>query len=101
MLRYVKFYCDCVRMGSLDGKFLLDQEKWDKLQGLIGKDIYFGEVLGKHSDVRIFLEKDMLNIVTDDQDFLNKAIDLGVDLNSGFNPLNYYGDGLEDTDYNY
>lgn len=42
MLRYVKFYCDCVRMGSLDGKFLLDQEKWDKLQGLIGKDIYFG-----------------------------------------------------------
>jgi hypothetical protein len=95
MLRYMKFYWDCGRMGCLRGKFVVNQDEYDRLMGLVGKQIYFGEVLGKHSEIYGKLKAEDLEMVCDDQAFLKKAQELGVDLDSGFNPLN---DADEDED---
>lgn len=44
----VNYYEDFGRMGSLEGVFLTTQEQLNRIHG---KTIYFGEVLGKHSEV--------------------------------------------------
>ena len=43
-----KFYWDCGRMGELEGLFIAED---DVLKNSIGKNVYFGEVLGKHSEI--------------------------------------------------
>lgn len=45
-----KFDFDCGRMGNIDGLFVADDKK---IKRLIKENpsIYFGEVLGKHSDI--------------------------------------------------
>ena len=63
-----------------------------EIEALIGKRIYFGEVLGKHSEVEVVLEADDITALTDDQDFIEKIgryIGVGTNI-SGFNPLSYY-----------
>jgi hypothetical protein len=79
----------------MSGRFLLDQEDYDRLQAAIGPEVSFGEVLGKHSDVHGTLEEKDLFVITDDQEWLRKALDLGVDLDVGFNPLDYLDDDEE------
>lgn len=80
------FYWDCGRQGELEGRFLATQEEVDNT---IGKEIYFGEVLGKYSEIYGELEKNDVVLITDNQDFLKMAKDLKIDLSSGFNPLSY------------
>lgn len=91
-LRLIRFEFYCGRQGSLNGTFMLDEEGWDKLQNLIeaGDVVYFGEVLGKHSEVFGPIDPDDIEVVTEDQDWLHKAQELGIDLDSGYNPLDYY-----------
>jgi hypothetical protein len=75
-------------MGDLSGLFIADSAEIEKL---IGKEIYFGEVLGKHSEVSGTLDKDDLTVQTDDQEFIKKFEKLiGTGTISGFNPLDYY-----------
>lgn len=83
-----EFNWDCGRMGGLDGIFIA--EKPD-IEALIGEEIYFGEVLGKHSEILGILETTDLTMKTDDQEFITKfeAI-MGTGTISGFNPLDYY-----------
>lgn len=80
-----RFYFDCGRQGSLDGLFFATPEE---VGMAIGRAVYFGEVLGKHSEIYGTLDA---NEIT--------AVDLGEDLaavrrhsgliESGFNPLDY------------
>ena len=88
MKKLYKFYWYCGRMGGLDGLFVAEELE---VQKLVGKEIRFGEVLGKHSDVHgIFSESD-LEVKTDDQDFISKLVKIvGNDTISGFNPFDYY-----------
>lgn len=79
-----KFYWDCGRNGDLSGVFVATQ---DEINNAIGKRIYFGEVLGKHSEIYGFLEKDDVELLTNDQFFIDKVIEYG--LLSGYNPLEY------------
>ena len=95
-LRFMKFYWDCGRMGDLHGKFVVDQAEYDRLMSFVGKRIYFGEVLGKHSEVEGELGAEDLEVVTDDQTFLLKARELGIDLTSGYNPLDYVDDAEDE-----
>jgi hypothetical protein len=82
------------RMGSLEGMFVLGETEWDRLQKLIADktEVYFGEVLGKHSEVVTALKGDDFKVLTEDQSWLDKAVELKVDLNSGHNPLSYFDD---------
>lgn len=50
-----KFSEDYGRYGKVEGLFIATEEDIDKF--LVGKDIDFGEILGKHSDVSIRFEK--------------------------------------------
>ena len=89
-------------MGELDGLFIADDADVKKT---IGKTIYFGEVLGKHSEVIVDLEEKELTVKTDDQDFIKKLVEiLGSHHLSGFNPITQYkdygahGNGPEDDE---
>lgn len=90
-----EFNWDCGRMGALDGIFIA--EKAD-IEALIGNEIYFGEALGKHSDIYGTLDATDLTIKTDDQEFIAKfETIMGTGTISGFNPLDYYDD-FDETD---
>ena len=49
-----QFHWDCGRMGDIAGLFVASKQD---VQDAIGKEIYFGEVLGKHSEVYGTLDK--------------------------------------------
>lgn len=88
MMAIYEFYWDCGRQGELSGLFIANTEDVDKA---IGKNVYFGEVLGKHSEIEGVLEKEDLTIKTDDQEFISKFSKvMGMTCNiSGLNPLDY------------
>lgn len=93
MKKLYSFFWDCGRMGELDGLFIAEDTE---IEALIGKRIYFGEVLGKHSEIDGILESDDITVKSDDQDFVTKFIEImGEGTVSGFNPLDYY-DAEED-----
>jgi len=79
MLKLYRFYWDCGRMGSLNGLFIADDAE---VARFIGKKCYFGEGLWGT------LEEGDLEIVTDDQDFIDKCRRY-IDYNtlSGHNPI--------------
>ena len=84
MNKLYKFYWDCGRMGHLSGIFVADDEA---VKEVIGKEIYFGEVLGKHSEIFGYLDEKDLTVLTDDQVFIKKFLEL--DCECGRNPINY------------
>lgn len=80
----VRFFWDCGRMGDVEGLFVTDEATLEKSYG---RHVYFGEILGKHSEIYGNLERGDITLVTDDQDFITRIVDLlGSDL-SGYNPL--------------
>jgi hypothetical protein len=88
MLAIYEFYWDCKRMGDVEGVFIADKEEVAKV---MGKHIYFGEILGKHSEISGVLEEHDLTIKSEDQDFIAKCIEVfGKGTISGYNPLAYY-----------
>lgn len=83
-----EFYWDCGRSGDLEGLFIADS---DDVAKAIGKNIYFGEVLGKHSEVEGILEAGDITLKTDDQEFIAKVIEIfGENFGSGFDPIYKY-----------
>ena len=91
-----RFYWDCGRMGDVDCIFTCDKEVLEKSYG---KDVYFGEILGKHSDVYGELNEEDITILSDDQEFIKKFEEiLGAGTISGYNPLEYISEG-EEEDY--
>jgi len=95
-----EFHWDCKRMGDVYGVFIADKENVAKV---IGKKIYFGEILGKHSEIYGVLEDSDLTIKSEDQYFIAKCIEVfGDGTISGYNPLDYYDpeDGEVDFDMN-
>lgn len=92
------FYVDCGRQGSLDGLFIATQEQVDKA---IGCEMYFGEVLGKHSDVQGTLEAHEIKLVSGDQDKVEWLLELLGENVSGFNPLDYIQESDEDDEEEY
>jgi len=91
------FHWNCGRMGAVEGLFLADL---DALKAADGKEVYFGEILGKHSEVHGTLEVDKdIDILTTDEVFLTqfKRI-LGGKFCTGYNPLHYIADVDEGDD---
>ncbi len=83
----------CGRQGSLEGIFTADQEAMRELIKS-GKEIYFGEVLGKHSEICGPIEEQDIEVVTDDQNVV--AMFELHDFASGYNPFDYINDDDED-----
>ena len=99
MLKLFRFDVSAGRRGcDLDGLFIAHQESVDYL---VGREVYFGEVCGKHSEVFFTLEDSHIQAVEDaDQAFIVKLMGVfklhdggavgvtGVDF-QGYNPLSY------------
>ena len=79
-----KFYWDVRRGGNVSGIFVATDEEVAKA---IGEEVYFGEILGKHSDIYGTLEETDLTKITSDQDFIAKFEEFKC--SSGYNPLEY------------
>lgn len=91
-----KFHWDCGRMGDVDGLFIADKSK---LESANGEHVYFGEILGKHSEVYGDLDESAITILTEDQDFIAKFIEImGDGTISGYNPLEYLSDEEDEED---
>lgn len=82
-----KFEKDFGRRGGLDGIFVADSEH---VQKAYGETAYFGEVLGKHSEVYCEVDEDDLALISDDPSDVKVFDRLG--LSSGYNPLDYISD---------
>lgn len=93
-----EFYWDCGRSGSIEGLFI-EEEK--NIKKIVGKDVYFGEVLGKFSEVYGTIEEGEItkvDIPTDVVELLENKI--GETL-SGFNPFNYLQFTCKECNGNY
>lgn len=92
-----KFYWDCGRSGDVEGFFRATKEE---IEDAIGMNVYFGEILGKHSEVYGDLEECDVKLISDDPVIVNTYN------TSGYNPLEYIryecnecGDLLEMDDF--
>ncbi len=81
----------CGRGGDLTSVFVADDAT---VKAAIGKRLYFGEVLGKHSEVYGDLDEGDLTVLTDDQSFIER-FEQYVPKGVGRNPLNYLSDEEE------
>jgi hypothetical protein len=81
-----KFHADCGRMGDLEGIFV---QRKDYVQALIdsGVEVYFGEVLGKHSEVCGSIDAKELIMLSEDENIVD--IFVKNKIYSGFNPFDY------------
>jgi hypothetical protein len=87
-----KFNVDCGRQGTLSSVFVADEKE---VENIIGKTVYFGEVLGKHSEVIVDITEEDIVKITDDAtivEFVDKHFG-----SIGHNPFDYINED-EDED---
>ena len=91
-----KFCANVGRIGNLNGIFVSNSKD---IQSLIDseREIYFGECLGKHSDISFPLNKEYFSLVSYDSNFINMFESAGME--SGTNPMKIYRDSLADGCY--
>ena len=95
MRKLFKFELDYGRMGFVDGLFIAEETD---VQNAMGKEVYFGEILGKYSEVYCELDSSNVRAISDDQEKIEWIRSLvGFDTISGYNPLEYiYKEESED-----
>jgi hypothetical protein len=79
-----RFKCDYGRCGNVHRVFIATPEEVAKA---IGSEVYFGEILGKHSEIYGELSSGDLETITNDPSDIETIERLG--LTSGYNPLKY------------
>jgi len=90
-----QFHWDCGRMGNVEGLFVTNKKA---LAAAYGKEVYFGEILGKHSEVSGTFSEGDITILTEDQDFITKFIEImGSGGISGYNPLSYLNEEYNES----
>lgn len=80
------FYWDCGRSGSLDGLFVATERE---INEVLGNEVYFGEVLGKHSEVYGTLDEGDVHKLDISPEAVEEVSNYLGDTWSGFNPLEY------------
>lgn len=86
MRRLWKFYWDCGRMGEVEGLFVASEEQ---VNSALGKHVYFGEILGKHSDVHGTLEEKDLTVIEVPESAIEAIVAVTGENISGYNPLEF------------
>lgn len=57
------------RGGCIEGVFVSNDEE---MKRIYGKELYLGEVLGKHSELTINLDAEDFTVLSEDQEFIEK-----------------------------
>ena len=83
-MKILVYFCGSCRGGCVESLFTCTEKE---LKDCIGKKVYFGEILGKHSDVYGYLDKSDFKIVSRNQTFIKEFEKLNI--NIGYNPLSY------------
>jgi hypothetical protein len=81
-----RFYWDCGRQGSVEGLFVATESE---VKEAIGRDVYFGEILGKYSEVSGTIEDGEIKKIDLDTETVERVTKLLGDTWSGYNPLEY------------
>lgn len=89
------FQWNCGRQGIVEGLFVETDEEVKKY---IGQDVYFGEILGKHSDIEGTLDEADLQRITDDPAFIAMFESL-FDSSFGYNPMQYIKDREDNGEF--
>lgn len=89
-----KFFWDCGRMGDVMGVFVSTPEAI-KLATDNKTYVYFGEILGKHSEVYGNLSSEDFTLITDNQEFIKLFQE--YDLSNGYNPFDYIEESEDDN----
>lgn len=93
MIKLYKFRWNYNRLGDVEGIFIEDEDIVNKH---IGKEVYFGEILGEHSEVYGTLDQVDLEVISDSQDVIKILKDVfKSNTISGYNPIQYI-DNMED-----
>lgn len=80
-----KLQQDYGRMGFIQGFFLATPSK---MESIMGTEVYFGEALGKHSEIFCNISDSTVKMISSDQSFIEKAVECGL-VPNGYNPFNY------------
>lgn len=91
-----KFHFDCRRMGTLRGVFIAEKRKVDYLISS-GEEVYFGECLGKHSEIYGPVQACDVTMVTDNPSYIELIRNL--ELENGSNPVEIYEERFEEDHY--
>jgi hypothetical protein len=87
MRNIYRFHWDCGRQGDLDSIFIATPEE---VEDIIGKRVWFGEILGKHSEVYGVIDRGEITLISNDQEFTSKFEQImGADFSLGPNPLEH------------
>lgn len=86
MEKLYKFNWDCGRMGEVEGIFIASEKE---IKEKIGEEVYFGEILGKHSDVFGVLDKKDLQEIKLSENTLKEIKEVLGTTISGYNPLEF------------
>lgn len=90
---YLVSYFEECREGSLEGLFICTEKE---LESLNSATVYFGEALGKHSEVYSDTVYENCTVLSSNQDALRDLeVMFGRKTLSGINPLHYLGEDCE------
>ena len=73
--------------GDITGMFYATEKE---IRNLIGKEINFGEVLGRFSEIKVIIKNEHINVVSEDQEFLDQVQKKKIKLEIGYNPFEYF-----------
>lgn len=95
MKKLFRYGLDCGRMGFVEGLFICTQEEVDNA---IGRNVYFGEILGKHSEICGTLDASEIDCISEDQEKVEWLFNLLGHSVSGYNPLEYIEEEYEEDE---
>lgn len=81
-----KFCWEYGRRGNVEGLFIATE---DEVRNSLGKEAYFGEILGKHSEVYGILEECDFEKVEIEFEAIERLASYLGDTWCGYNPLDY------------
>ena len=93
-----KFYWNCRREGEVEGLFVATE---DEVNNSIGKEVRFGEILGKHSEVGGTIEEGEITKLDLDFETVEKVTKLLGNTWAGYNPLEYITHHCEECGCSY
>ena len=89
---------DCGRMGCLESVFIADDVIVKEITSS-SSSVYFGEVLGKHSEIYGHIGEAEIEIKSEDQELIAKLEELFGETISGHNPVEIYLEQKEERQY--
>lgn len=94
MKKLYRFFEDFGRMGEISGLFIADEKD---VKDAIGQTVYLGEVLGKHSDIDLELDKTQFKVIPVPRETIEILLEaFGSHTLCGMNPLEYVEFGEEE-----